>query len=364
MKSEFTVADAYRYNRISTVRWIASHLWRHKYFLLFSFICWMSAYASFSTLQIIIGKAADEILNPSSGNALLYIALSAIGIAFMDSMSSLTGAFLLETLGKRFQRDAREELYISLLSKSQVFHDRQRTGDIMARATEDMTGLSDMVTPGFIFIFDSCIGIAMPLLFIASIKFDLMLVPLVFLIIYVFVVRNYVRRLNPVIAKQRDQFGVMDAVLEESISGIEIVKASAQETFERLKFRRNAREFKEYFVQQGRIESRYLPLLMYGIAFGLMFFHCMYLYRQDELPIANIIAVMGLFGVWRFPVFISIFSWSLMQNGLNSARRILSIINAETDLDENASGYAGELRGEIAFENVSFGYEDGMVLHD
>lgn len=234
----------------------------------------------------------------------------------------------------------------------------------MARATEDMTGLSDMVIPGFIFIFDSCIGIVMPLLFIASIKVDLLLVPLVFLVIYVFVVRNYVRRLNPVIARQRDQFGVMNAGLEESISGIEIVKASAQEAFERLKFRQNARQFKDYFVQQGRIESRYLPLLMYGIAFGLMFLHCMSLYRQDELSIANIIAVMGLFGVWRFPVFISIFSWSLMENGLNSARRILTIINAETDLDENATGYAGELRGEITFEAVSFGYEDGMVLED
>lgn len=364
MKSEFTVANAYRYNRSSPVRWIASHLWRHKFFLTFSVVCWLSAYASFSTLQVIIGRAADEVLNPSSDNVLLFIALTAIGVSLMDSLSSLTGAFLLETLGKRFQRDAREELYISLLSKSQVFHDRQRTGDIMARATEDMTGLSDMVIPGFIFIFDSCIGIVMPLLFIASIKLDLLLVPLVFLVIYVFVVRNYVRRLNPVIARQRDQFGVMNAGLEESISGIEIVKASAQEAFERLKFRQNARQFKDYFVQQGRIESRYLPLLMYGVAFGLMFLHCMSLYRQDELSIANIIAVMGLFGVWRFPVFISIFSWSLMENGLNSARRILTIINAETDLDENATGYAGKLRGEITFEAVSFGYEDGMVLED
>ncbi len=364
MKSEFTVANAYTYNRTSPARWLASHVWRHKYFLIFATLCWISAYVSFSTLQVLIGRAAEEVLNPTSDNALLYIALTAAGVACLDSMSSLTGGLLLETLGKRVQRDSREELYSSLLSKSQVFHDRQRTGDIMARATEDMQGLSDMVVPGFIFVYDSFIGIAMPLIFIASIKVDLLLTPFAFLTIYVFVVRRYTSRLNPVIAKQREQFGVMNAGLEETVSGIEIVKASAQEAFERLKFRRNARLFKDYFVQQGRIESRYLPLLMYGVAFGLMFLHSMILYRADELSIANIIAVMGLFGVWRFPVFISIYTWSLMENGINSARRILTIINAETDLDENAVGYAGTLRGEIAFENVSFGYEDGVVLEN
>lgn len=364
LKSEFTVANAYPYNRTSATRWIISHVWRHKYFLIFATLCWLGAYGGFSTLQVMIGRAADEVINPTGGNTLLYIALATACASLVDSASSLTGGLLLETLGKRFARDAREELYTSLLSKSQVFHDRQRTGDIMARATEDMQGLSDMVIPGFIFIYDSVIGLVMPMLFIAAIQVDLLLVPLVFLGIYVFVVRRYVQRLNPVIANQRNQFGVMNAGLEETVSGIEIVKASAQEAFERLKFRKNARLFKDYFVEQGRLESRYLPLLMYGVAFGLMFLHCMLLYRQNTMSIANIIAVMGLFGVWRFPVFISIFTWSLMENGINSAARVLSIINAETDLDENAQGYTGELRGEISFEDVSFGYEDGMVLEN
>ena len=130
-----------------------------------------------------------------------------------------------------------------------------------------------------------------------------------FLTSYVIAVRRYTRRLNPVMRNQREQFGTMNAGLEETISGIEIVKASVQEAFEQTRFRRNARLFRDYFVQQGQIEARYLPLLLYGIALGMIFLHSMVLYDAGRLSIPDIIAVMGLIGILRFPTFISIFSF-------------------------------------------------------
>jgi ATP-binding cassette subfamily B protein len=119
-------------------------------------------------------------------------------------------------------------------------------------------------------------------------------------------------------------------------------------------------------VQQGQIEARYLPFLLYGIALGLTFLHTMILYRQDSIGIPEIIAVMGLMNVLRFPVFISIFSFSLVQLGLAGARRMLEIITAETELDENTGGHSETIKGEIIFENVSFRYEDDtpFVLKD
>jgi ATP-binding cassette, subfamily B, bacterial len=71
-----------------------------------------------------------------------------------------------------------------------------------------------------------------------------------------------------------------------------------------------------------------------------------------------------LIGAMRFPIFVSIFSFSLVQLGIASAERILHIINAEAEMDENASGYAQPIQGDIVFDNVSFGYEDGMILEN
>ncbi|RPI99239.1 MAG: ABC transporter ATP-binding protein, partial [Chloroflexi bacterium] len=158
-----------------------------------------------------------------------------------------------------------------------------------------------------------------------------------------------------------------NAGLEEVLSGIEIVMASVQETSERTRFRRTARQIRDLFVKKGRTEARYLPLLLFGIALGFTFLHAMILYRRGTVSIPDIIAIMGLMNVLRFPVFISIFSFSLVQQGLAGAERILQILRAETELDENIGGYSQPIQGDITFDNVTFFYEgkdDSPVLHD
>jgi ATP-binding cassette subfamily B protein len=75
-----------------------------------------------------------------------------------------------------------------------------------------------------------------------------------------------------------------------------------------------------------------------------------------------VVTFMGLMGTLRFPTFISIFTFDLAQLGVASARRILELINTETELDENPAGVARPIRGEVVFENVSFGYNGAAVL--
>jgi ATP-binding cassette subfamily B protein len=356
-KSEFTVPNAYVYNRSSALRWIWSHIWRYKWLLIVGLVLNTISFFAYAQAPVLVGRAAEELLNPTGDNLLLKISLGVLGVLSLDGICFLTSSLLVETIAQRMEVDTRQELYISLLGKSQTFHDRQRVGDIMARATDDVRQLNPMVSPGLRFIFETFMGILVPLIYIALIKAELLLVPALFIVGYVITVRRYTRRLNPVMATQREKFGIMNAGLEEAISGIEIVKASVQEPFERTRFRQNARLYRDFFVKQGRIEARYLPMLIYGFALGLTFLHSVLLYRDGSLTIPQLIAVMGLMNVLRFPTFISIFSFSLVQLGIASANRILEIIKAETELDENAGGDHKDIRGHIAFEDVSFRYE-------
>jgi ATP-binding cassette subfamily B protein len=355
-KSEFTVENAYRYNQSSAARWIMSHIWRYKWLFIAAILLSAVDFFSYSQSPMLIGKAADEILNPVGGHRLLELSLGVLGVMTLSSLAFWFGSLTLETLAQRLEADSRQELYTSLLGKSQTFHDRQRVGDIMARATDDVRQLNFMLSPGLRFIYETVMGMFVPLFYVATIRTELLLVPGVFLVTYVFTVYEYTRRLNPIMRNQREQFGTLNAGLEEVLSGIEVVKASVQESFERGRFRRNARLFRDYFVQQGRTEARYLPLLLFGIALGLTFLHAMILYRRGTVTLPDIIAVMGLMNVLRFPVFISIFSFSLVQLGLAGANRILHIIRAETELDENTGGYGQPIQGAITFENVTFYY--------
>jgi ATP-binding cassette subfamily B protein len=163
---------------------------------------------------------------------------------------------------------------------------------------------------------------------------------------------------------QREQFGQMNARLAEAVAGIEVVKANAQEEQEWENFAANARTFRDYYVQQGVIEARYWPFLVFGICWAASLFHGLVLWQRDLISLGQVVTLIGLFGALRFPTFISIFSFNLVQLGIASAERILKMINTETDLDENAEGVARAIEGRVVFENVSFGYNGKLVLKD
>ena len=354
-KREFSVQDEYVYNRSGPVRWIISHLLRYPYFMASFLFAATLTNVLFSAIPRLTGLAFDEVLKPApSAGRLLTIALSILGLVLVRGLLDITNAWSVETLGQRMERDAREELYISLLGKSQTFHNRQRVGDIMARATNDVRQLNPMMNPGVSLITESIIGILAPLTFIAFLRFELLLSPVLFVIAYIIALRRYVRQLNPVAAEQRWRFGDMNAGLTETITGIEVVKSATQEAQERGKFVANARRVRDLFVKQGEIEARYLPLLLLGFALTGAFAHGVWLVSSGALTIGELVAYMGLMGILRFPAFISIFTFSLVQMGIAGAKRILDLMEEETELDENKEGYAAPIRGEIVFDRVTF----------
>ncbi len=361
-KTEFTVQNAYQYTQTSAGRWVISHVLRYRWLFLLTALLYVGAYSSYTGAQVLVGKAVQGVLQPTGVDVLPGIALGILGLLVLDGACNLIGTISVETIAQRLEVDARDELYRNLLGKSQSFHSQQRVGDIMARATDDVQQLNGMMNPGVAITIETLVGIIVPLIYTATLRFELLLVPVLFVITYIVAVTRYVRQLDPIVRRQRDQFGKMNAGLEETISGIEVVKASAQEAFERRKFRASAHLYRDFFVKQGYLEARYLPVLLFGIAYGLCFLHAMLLYQRGQIQIADIVAYMGIVGVLRWPTFATIFTISLVQAGLAGARRILRILQAETDLDENPTGHRGTVQGDIRFEKVSFAYNHTHVL--
>ena len=354
-RREFSVVDEHTYNRSGPIRWIFSHLLRYPHLIISFGLAAMLTNVLFSAVPRLTGLVFDEVLQPEpSAQRVLTLALAILGLALARGLIDITNSWSVETLGQRLERDAREELYLSLLGKSQTFHNRQRVGDIMARATNDVRQLNPMMNPGVALIIESIMAILAPLTFIAFIRVELLIAPLLFVAAYIVALRRYVRQLNPVAGAQQWRFGEMNAGLTETITGIEVVKSAAQEAQERRKFMENARHVRDLFVKQGEIEARYLPLLLLGIALAGAFAHGVWLVSRQALTLGELVAYMGLMGVLRFPAFISIFTFSLVQMGLAGARRILSLILEETELDENKEGYSAAINGEIVFEHVTF----------
>ncbi|PWT77842.1 MAG: ABC transporter ATP-binding protein [Chloroflexi bacterium] len=360
---EFSVSDEYRYNRRGPLRWIASHLWRHKLFLTTFILGTAAAQVLQSTIPYLTGAAFTEVLKPRPSQAnLTVIALLVLAVVVGLFVVGSAGAFSSEFLAQRMERDSRDELYLSLLGKSQTFHNQQRVGDIMARAANDVRQLNPMINPGLSLTLESATGLITPIVFIGLIRVDLLIVPLAFTAVFLLAVRRYSRQLHPVSADMRQQFGRMNAGLEETITGIEVVKATAEEQSEKRKFERNARQYRDYFIRNGQIQAFYLPPLLMAISLVAAFLQGVYLHSIGELSIGSLIAFMGLMTLLQIPTINSIFTFTLLQLGVAGAERILTLMRQETELDENERGYAATMKGDIVFDEVTFGFGSVPVL--
>ncbi|MHA2294279.1 MAG: ABC transporter ATP-binding protein [Candidatus Hodarchaeales archaeon] len=339
--------------------WIIAHILHgsHKFLVFFIFLGTILSSILSSGLLIIIGSAIDEFILGISSNLFQYIIvifLVAVGTPILGIFNNL----LREILAQRVEREVRHEFYTNLLGKSQSFHDRQRIGDIMARTTNDVRMLNFLISPALSLIFQSFTSLIVPILFVAIFyPNELLLAPILFTFFFLFFLRRYITRLGPVTGRLRGEFGKMNAILNETLSGIEVVKGSSNEDIEIRKYMVNAKGYRDAFVEQGEIMARYVPLLLIAFAVTLGLGHAIYLnISGGGMEIGAIIAYVGLLTSLRFPTFISIWTFAVVRLALSGAERLLEIMKKESDIDENAIGLTEEIQGKVTFKDVSFTY--------
>ncbi|MDE2840513.1 MAG: ABC transporter ATP-binding protein, partial [Chloroflexota bacterium] len=361
---EFTPESEYTYDRSSVWRWLVSHAMRYPMHVVVGTLFRAGVVVAAVQVPKLMGDAFDAVAQANAeASVLLGFGLAILGISVLRGALQLLANYTAEIVALRMERDVRDELYVNLLGKSQTYHGQQRVGDIMARATNDVKQLNYMVNPGLLLLSEWLVNMVAPIAAIGIfLSVDLLPIPVLFLILFLIALRGYLRRLTPVAGALRAQFGALNATLTESIAGIEVVKSNAQEEQEHNRFRVKAEDYRDLFVKQGKIQALYLPLLMFSFCLALGLAHSLYLYTNGALTIGQVITFMGFLAMLRFPTFVSIFAFSLVKLGTAGAERILAILNAETEIDENRAGIEQRIEGEVVFDNVSFAYHGANTL--
>ncbi|HET7377451.1 MAG TPA: ABC transporter ATP-binding protein, partial [Anaerolineae bacterium] len=270
MNSEFAIQLKWKSDTRQTAsRWVLSHVLRHKLQIVVLLIGAIGNATGASIMFVMIGQAfnavsAQPINYPLLSGAAWGIVLSQI----IRGVLQLGRNFGSEVIGQRLERDARHELYASLIGKSMTFHDQQSVGDVMARATNDVREINLMLNPGLNLVVGSFMFMVLPLFVAPSIYPSLIVTPLLFAIVYFILLQQLLHQLRPATESVRRQFGGMNAILAESIEGIETVKGAAQEDQAIEKFEAGARKYRDAYVAQARIEARFLPFLWLAIITG------------------------------------------------------------------------------------------------
>jgi len=344
-------------------RWILAHLFHgsNKLFIIIIIIIIILGANLSSITYIIIGETISALLSGMTALLGNYI-LSLFLLGIINPTMRIVSRMLVETLAQRLERDARREFFTNLLGKSQSFHDRQKIGELMARVTDDVRMLNFLISPALSLIIESFTFLFIPIIYIVMFyPLQLIIEPIIFSISFLILLRSYSRKIGPVTARLRGNFGLMTASLSETLSGIEVVKATVQEEKEMKKYFTHADNYKKAFIERGKLQAKYLPILVLALVITAGFAHSIVLFNFGLMNIGQIIAFLGILGLLRFPTNISMFVFAILKLAGSSADRLLELMNKKTEIDENKEGKKKFFNGNIIFENVDFIYPDGKM---
>jgi ATP-binding cassette subfamily B protein len=355
--AEFTLIRKTSQRMKGPARWIWSHAVRYWPILVMLVVGAIGNAALAALVPVLVGRAFNDMLQTHPDvRILIPLALIMGGSQIVRGVLQFGRNFGAELMAQRIERDIRDELYVSLLGKSMTFHNLQPVGDTMARATNDVREVNFMFSPGVNLVVGSMLFMIIPFFIVPQYHPSLLLTPTLFAIGYFLSLWRYLKTMSPVTDEVRQTFGEMNTHLSEVLDGVEIMKGAAQEGAEVDTFVTNARRVRNTFVRQGDIEARFLPNLLIGLAYAGGLFHALLLFRAGLINTGAVVAYFGLLRMLEFPTFTSSFAYTQISLGISGARRILDLMNQETNLDQNASGLTRDMRGEIEFRDVSFAY--------
>jgi len=346
-------------------RWIASHVWRHKGYVLAFIALAIAGNILLAIIPMLTGAAFDEILGPAPGQGRSQVLVLAIlGAVLVRGGTSLLGAGAMEVFAQRLERDARDQFYSTLLRKNLAFHQRQRVGDLMARTTDDVRLLDPMMSPGMAHLFNAVACIVPSIVFAGRISLELLIAPCLFTCGLVAGTVHHVRRFHPIASEVRRQSGALNAEVVQTLSGIELTKWSGQEEQAARRLQRSAERCRDLVVAQADIQARYLPPLLLGLSLAVAVLHGSVLMGRGELSVGNFVAYIGLMTTLRGPTQLLLAAVIAIQEGLAGARRVLAVIDDPIDDEHATSGHRARILGELVFERLSFSYDGATVLND
>ncbi len=357
-----TVPSELVHDRSSPLRWILSHVLRYPLLPLAQMALIIIARALGTQSPLYLGRTLDHVLSPERNpRTLLLLSLAVVGYRFAEAALDVAQLGVGEVLSRRVQRDTRDELYASLLGKSLSFHSRQRAGDLITRVSDDTRNLNYMLSPGLRVLYGWLVGLVVTLAAIGALSPALLTVPLVAVILLVASAWHHARRIKPVADELRAQLGQMNAGLAETLSGIEVVKASAREHEEKLAFGARVRRARELQTRYGALQAAYLPALVRHGMLAAGFVHGLLLYTRGAITMGSVVAFAGLLSRLTPP---GTGLLGAIVGGLTGAQRILAVTADDTSSEAGQHGIAATMRGEVTFEGVHFGYSGAHVLQE
>lgn len=306
-----------------------------------------------------------EGLKANQGGATAAIAsimAGIVGFALLRALFSFSQAFNAERVSQSVAYDFRNDLFAKISRLSFSYHDKNQTGQLMIRATDDVEKVRLFIGQGLVMTLQAFVLLigALIILWFTNHSLTLVVLPILPVALAVFMIFGAVSQ--PLFREVQKRISRLNTILQENMAGLKVVKAFAREPHEQARFDESADDLLKQQLKVSRIFSFLFPLIFLIMNLG----QAVILYFGGSQIIQGTLTL----GEWQkfslylvyvfFPLGQLGFIINLMSQASASAQRIFEILDTKNDV-ENKPG-AVELRdvkGDVKFENVAFRYFKG-----
>ncbi|CAG0928923.1 Putative multidrug export ATP-binding/permease protein [Thermoflexales bacterium] len=316
-----------------------------------------------------LGLTQEQVVANSANaeSAILTAALVIIGFAIVRGLFAFWQAYNAERLSQSVAFDIRNDIFSKIQRLSFSYHDKNQTGQLMVRATDDVEKVRLFIGQGLLLALQSVVLLLGTLAIIALSNFQLTLaiLPILPLAMILFMVFSTVAQ--PLFMAVQIRLSKLNTLLQENLAGIKVVKAFAREPAEQKKFVKSADELMGQQLKVMRIMTFLFPLIFLIANLG----QTIVLYAGGT-QIINGTMTLGQyqeFSLYLMFVFLPIgqlgFIITQMAQASASAGRVFEILDAQSDVrDKQDAITLPEIRGAVEFKDVSFRYPGGANVLD
>ncbi|HPH93654.1 MAG TPA: ABC transporter ATP-binding protein, partial [Candidatus Cloacimonas sp.] len=296
---------------------------------------------------------------------LLWIAL--IIFAFAIAVMVLRFFWRILIIGNSYniEKSLRQDFYDHLLRLSQNFFNKSKTGDLMAYATNDLNAVRQLFGMGLISAMDIVLMTIASFAFMVSINPRLTLLAVLPMPVISLTILFFGKKMHRRFKAVQECFAALSGKVQESISGIRIVKAFCQEKTELKKIDEISQEFVNQNMSLAKIAGVFHPFMGFVISISMII--TIYFGGraaiQGDISIGGFIAFFQYLGMLVWPMIAIGWIVDMYQRGTASLKRLNDIFEVKPEIDDTLADMSiKQLEGEILFQNLSFRYEEHLPL--
>jgi ATP-binding cassette subfamily B protein len=318
----------------------------------------------------VLGNAIDTISKGATHRQILYFAGLVIAIALGKGVFLYAQRWILIGISREIEYDIRNALFLKLESQDSGFYQRYRTGDLMARMTNDLNAVRMLLGPGLMYSANTISLSLFALVYLLHYSPWLTLVALAPMPVASILVQYFGSLIHARFERIQASFSDISAQAQENYSGVRLIRAFVRENSEIGRFERLNREYISRALRLVQLMGMLWPTLEFvlGISMVITLLAGGHLVIQHRISVGDFIGFNTYMLQLIWPIIAVGWVVNIFQRGTASVKRIHELMEAAPAIDDRSAvslfGEEHKLNGEIEFRNLDFSYGDTQVLRN